>query len=118
MLDYSHFISLPLALHSDLVQKLVKFQSTILGEIAESDSGETDDSGDKSESQSVYVQLEVEEKKDQVRVGIAKRVVGSGSKSRILSGKGSLILAILQYFMFDINWYKFCPAGTFLLVGT
>lgn len=88
MLEYSHFISLPLALHSDLVQKLVKFQSTILGEIAEGDSGETDDSGDKSESQSISVQLEVEEKKDQVRVEIAERVVGSGSKSRILSGLG------------------------------
>ncbi|XP_078174632.1 uncharacterized protein LOC144568232 isoform X5 [Carex rostrata] len=88
MLDYSHFISLPLALHSDLVQKLVMFQSTILGEIAEGDSGETDDSGDKSESQSVSVQLEVEEKKDQVRVEIAERAVGSGSKSRILSGLG------------------------------
>ncbi|KAF3328747.1 activating signal cointegrator 1 complex subunit 1 isoform X2 [Carex littledalei] len=88
MLDYSHFISLPLAVHSDLVQKLVKFQSTILGEIAEGDSGETDDSGDELESQSISVQLEVEEKKDQVRVEIAERVVGSGSKSRILSDLG------------------------------
>ena len=43
MLDYSHFISLPLAENSDLTQKLLQFQSTILGEIAEGDSGETDD---------------------------------------------------------------------------
>lgn len=31
-LDYSHFISLPLALHPDLVNKLNYFQSSILGE--------------------------------------------------------------------------------------
>ncbi|KAJ1685071.1 hypothetical protein LUZ63_016461 [Rhynchospora breviuscula] len=87
MLDYSHFISLPLALHPDLLKKLIKFQSTILGEIAVDDSGGTDHSGDELESQSVS-QMEVEEEKDQVRVEIAERGATSGSKSRILSDLG------------------------------
>lgn len=30
-LDYSHFVSLPLAIHPELVDKLVNFQNTILG---------------------------------------------------------------------------------------
>ncbi|KAJ4831721.1 hypothetical protein Tsubulata_038270 [Turnera subulata] len=30
-LDYSHFVSLPLAIHPELVDKLVKFQNSILG---------------------------------------------------------------------------------------
>lgn len=30
-LDYSHFISLPLAIHPELVDKLVMFQNSILG---------------------------------------------------------------------------------------
>ncbi|KAJ3701004.1 hypothetical protein LUZ61_004709 [Rhynchospora tenuis] len=81
MLDYSHFISLPLALHPDLLKKLIKFQSTILGEIA------VDNSGDELESQSVS-QMEVEEEKDQVTGKIAERGAASGSKSRILSDLG------------------------------
>lgn len=88
MLDYSHFISLPLAVHSDLIQKLIKFQNTILGENEEGDSDATGHSGDGLEIPSVSAQLEVEKKKDQVRVEIAERVAGSGSKSRILSGTG------------------------------
>lgn len=31
-LEYSHFISLPLAIHPELVDKLTRFQSTILGD--------------------------------------------------------------------------------------
>ncbi|KAJ1281856.1 hypothetical protein BS78_03G005800 [Paspalum vaginatum] len=42
MLDYSHFISLPLAIHPDLVNKLNYFQSSILG----------DEDTDKDESRS------------------------------------------------------------------
>ncbi|KAJ4794483.1 Activating signal cointegrator 1 complex subunit 1 [Rhynchospora pubera] len=87
MLDYSHFISLPLALHPDLLKKLIKFQSTILGEIAVDDSGGTDHSGDELKRQSVS-QMEVVEEKDQVRVKIAERGAASGSKSRILSDLG------------------------------
>ena len=32
-LDYSHFISLPLAMHPELVDKLIKFQNSILGDV-------------------------------------------------------------------------------------
>lgn len=54
-LDYSHFISLPLAIHPELVDKLVNFQKSVLGigdahldENADSDSSEdTSDNGDK-----------------------------------------------------------------------
>ncbi|KAM5579113.1 hypothetical protein ABKV19_009075 [Rosa sericea] len=43
-LDYSHFISLPLAIHPELVDKLVNFQNSILG-ITDSSQGENLDSG-------------------------------------------------------------------------
>ncbi|XP_073310067.1 uncharacterized protein [Primulina huaijiensis] len=47
-LDYSHFVSLPLAIHPGLVDKLIKFQKTIL-QIVACDNGENLDStsGDK-----------------------------------------------------------------------
>ncbi|KAK2382597.1 putative eukaryotic LigT [Trifolium repens] len=48
-LDYSHFISLPLAIHPELVSKLINFQHTILGngdscigENLDTDSNETE----------------------------------------------------------------------------
>ncbi|XP_004302882.1 PREDICTED: uncharacterized protein LOC101311685 [Fragaria vesca subsp. vesca] len=43
-LDYSHFISLPLAIHPELVDKLVNFQNSILG-IIDSSQGENLESG-------------------------------------------------------------------------
>ncbi|XP_075492316.1 uncharacterized protein LOC142530382 isoform X5 [Primulina tabacum] len=48
-LDYSHFVSLPLAIHPGLVDKLINFQKTIL-QIVACDNGEnldSDTSGDK-----------------------------------------------------------------------
>ncbi|XP_062188947.1 uncharacterized protein LOC133892269 isoform X2 [Phragmites australis] len=44
MLDYSHFISLPLAIHPDLVDKLNYFQSSILGLSASNEDSDKDES--------------------------------------------------------------------------
>ncbi|RLN24364.1 activating signal cointegrator 1 complex subunit 1 isoform X2 [Panicum miliaceum] len=44
MLDYSHFISLPLAIHPDLVDKLNYFQSSILGASASNEESDKDES--------------------------------------------------------------------------
>ena len=44
MLDYSHFISLPLAIHPDLVDKLNYFQSSILGSSASNEESDKDES--------------------------------------------------------------------------
>ncbi|CAM0880543.1 unnamed protein product [Alopecurus aequalis] len=71
MLDYSHFISLPLAIHPDLVEKLNNFQSSILGASAfnvdsdkdESLSGDSADENDEAESPSVLTKRRVEEEK-------------------------------------------------------
>ncbi|KAG8643408.1 hypothetical protein MANES_11G036600v8 [Manihot esculenta] len=72
-LNYSHFISLPLAIHPELVDKLVKFQNSILGtsdsfqdETVESDSNEdTSDNEDKDKDlrkgSDVAVALKVED---------------------------------------------------------
>lgn len=71
MLDYSHFISLPLGIHPDLVNKLNNFQSSILGVSAsnvdsdkdESLSEDSADENDEAESPSVLTKRRVEEEK-------------------------------------------------------
>ena len=65
-LDYSHFISLPLAIHPDLVEKLNNFQSSILGVSAsdvDSDESLSEDSADENgqaESPGVWTKSQVE----------------------------------------------------------
>ncbi|XP_065866643.1 uncharacterized protein [Euphorbia lathyris] len=71
-LDYSHFISLPLAVYPELVDKLINFQNSILGnsnssldENPETDSTEDTDNEDKGQEMSkgcnVAVKLNVED---------------------------------------------------------
>ncbi|KAM0913640.1 hypothetical protein ACQ4PT_012059 [Festuca glaucescens] len=71
MLDYSHFISLPLAIHPDLVDKLNNFQRSILGVSAfnvdsdqdESLSEDSADENDRAGSPGVWTKRRVEEEK-------------------------------------------------------
>ncbi|XP_034209996.1 uncharacterized protein LOC117623210 isoform X1 [Prunus dulcis] len=79
-LDYSHFISLPLAIHPELVDKLVNFQTSILGisdscvdEKMNSDSNEdTSENGGEDQKlekgTDVPVELNVEGDSEQVKV--------------------------------------------------
>lgn len=81
-LDYSHFVSLPLAIHPELVDKLVKFQKSILGlcdmdqnEILKSGSNpvslnEEHGVGDLGSSAEVNVELKVEDGGKHVNVDI------------------------------------------------
>ncbi|ONK67190.1 uncharacterized protein A4U43_C06F17230 [Asparagus officinalis] len=76
-LDYSHFISLPLAIHTELVGKLQDFQNAILGcsdsgqeGNLESNSNEDTSEDSNDEGKSISVKLEVENKKEHVRVKI------------------------------------------------
>ena len=73
-LQYSHFISLPLAIHPELVDKLMSFQNSILGnsdelpeENLESDPDEGDSDGDEdkqlNEGRDFAVKLKVEDEK-------------------------------------------------------
>jgi activating signal cointegrator complex subunit 1 len=80
MLDYSHFVSLPLAIHPDLVDKLNYFQSSILGDSAsneESDQDERRSEGSTDEmdhdhkqadGSSVSIKLQVQEESVQVKM--------------------------------------------------
>ncbi|XP_072150218.1 uncharacterized protein [Setaria viridis] len=80
MLDYSHFISLPLAIHPDLVDKLNYFQSSILGASAsneESDQDERRSEGSidemdhdhkQADGSSVSINLQVQEESVQVKM--------------------------------------------------
>ncbi|KAL0354652.1 UNVERIFIED_CONTAM: hypothetical protein Sradi_3912100 [Sesamum radiatum] len=80
--DYSHFVSLPLAIHPGLVDKLVNFQNTILG-MATSDKdknldsdtrGDTSDDGEDDqhsiEAPKVSIELKAEEADAHVKVNI------------------------------------------------
>ncbi|PIN13697.1 Transcription coactivator complex, P50 component (LigT RNA ligase/phosphodiesterase family) [Handroanthus impetiginosus] len=81
-LDYSHFVSLPLAIHPGLVDKLVNFQNTILGIVAsdEDKNLESDTDGDSSdekeedqhsnETSKVSVELKAEDADAHVKVNI------------------------------------------------
>lgn len=80
-LDYSHFVSLPLAIHPELVDKLVNFQNTILG-ITASDKDknlDSDTSGDTSDEEvvdqhstasKVFVELKVEKTDADVKINV------------------------------------------------
>ncbi|KAL0319276.1 UNVERIFIED_CONTAM: hypothetical protein Sangu_2083800 [Sesamum angustifolium] len=80
--DYSHFVSLPLAIHPGLVDKLVNFQNTILGMAAsgkdknlDSDTGgdtsdEAEDDQHSIEAPKVSIELKAEEAGAHVKVNI------------------------------------------------
>ncbi|KAG1335057.1 hypothetical protein COCNU_03G011760 [Cocos nucifera] len=93
-LDYSHFISLPLAIHPELVEKLNHFQNSILGDAPssqddnlESASVENEDE-EQSESPSVAVNLEVQDEKEHIRVKIDTVDSKSNVQTSILSDLG------------------------------
>ncbi|GJN06540.1 hypothetical protein PR202_ga24276 [Eleusine coracana subsp. coracana] len=90
MLDYSHFISLPLAIHSDLVDKLNHFQRSILGasasyedsdnaSLSEGSADEMDHDQKHADKSSVSIKLQVQEE-EAVRVKINTK----GSVSEII----------------------------------
>ncbi|XP_010254030.1 PREDICTED: uncharacterized protein LOC104595133 isoform X1 [Nelumbo nucifera] len=101
-LDYSHFVSLPLAIHPGLVDKLINFQNSILGntdsslENLDSDSSGNTDGEDKDqlkdEENNVAVTLKVEDDNEHVKVEINKIAFKSyppkASKSSNLSDLG------------------------------
>ncbi|KAI6690064.1 hypothetical protein NL676_026892 [Syzygium grande] len=67
-LDYSHFVSLPLAIHPGLVDKLFNFQNCILG-IGNSSADEIGEESEQ-ESRNVAVKLDGADGKEQVKVDI------------------------------------------------
>ncbi|RWW16600.1 hypothetical protein GW17_00019508 [Ensete ventricosum] len=97
-LDYSHFISLPLALHPELVEKLNRFQNSIFGDATfsddddlekESNDGTTDDEDNQSERQKVAVKLEVQDEKECVKVKINAMDYKSTTRPSSLTGRSS-----------------------------
>ncbi|KAG9449193.1 hypothetical protein H6P81_009158 [Aristolochia fimbriata] len=101
-LDYSHFISLPLAIHPELVGKLVNFQNSILGipdsclegDLDSNSSGDVSDDAEDSatllERQvNVAVKLNVQNDTEQVKVKLdIRKDDASKSVGSVLSGKG------------------------------
>ncbi|CAL9122429.1 unnamed protein product [Musa acuminata var. zebrina] len=96
-LDYSHFISLPLALHPELVEKLNCFQNSIIGDSTfsddddlekESNDGTTDDEDNQSERQKVAVRLEVQNEKECVKVKINAMDYKSTTRASSLTDMG------------------------------
>ncbi|KAG4182998.1 hypothetical protein ERO13_A09G081400v2 [Gossypium hirsutum] len=89
--DYSHFVSLPLAIHPELVSKLVGFQNSILGSsdacIDENPDGNLD--GDNSEDSAqeqqlgkesdISVELEVVDDEGSVKVDVSVRPLDSNA---------------------------------------
>ncbi|KAI3455458.1 hypothetical protein Pfo_012121 [Paulownia fortunei] len=83
-LDYSHFVSLPLAIHPGLVDKLVNFQNTILGIGAsdkdknlDSDTGGDTSDEEEEDQQSIkaskgFVELKAEKADSHVKVNIMR----------------------------------------------
>ncbi|KAJ0989417.1 hypothetical protein J5N97_007773 [Dioscorea zingiberensis] len=93
-LDYSHFISLPLAIHPDLVDKLHSFQNTILGYSGSTVHGNSDNDSDENspdakddvnkqlENPNVAVKLDVQDNREHVRVLIGTRSSNFDSTER------------------------------------
>lgn len=108
-LEYSHFVSLPLAIHPGLVDKLFNFQNCILGtsnssadEIIDKNSSEDNSEGEDSEQESrdVAVKLEVPDGKERVKVDITSIPIVSyppkATSSSSLSGKKKPATLILK----------------------
>ncbi|XP_019448167.1 PREDICTED: uncharacterized protein LOC109351224 isoform X3 [Lupinus angustifolius] len=105
-LDYSHFISLPLAIHPELVNKLINFQNSILGignscmdENHDTDSIEDEDTTDSKEvdqlskeNADVAVELKVDGHSESVKVNFTNiplvSYVPKASKSSASSDLG------------------------------
>ncbi|KAA3455568.1 Ascc1 [Gossypium australe] len=99
--DYSHFVSLPLAIHPELVSKLVGFQNSILGSsdacIDENPDGNSD--GDNSEDSAqeqqlgkesdISVELEVAEDEESVKVDVSVRPLDSNAPKETEEPKSS-----------------------------
>ncbi|KAL4308204.1 hypothetical protein GQ457_01G039460 [Hibiscus cannabinus] len=100
-LDYSHFVSLPLAIHPELVDKLVNFQNSVLG-INDTCVGENlegnsdgDDSGSDAQDQqfgegsAVAVELKVADDKESVKVDISGIPIDSSAPKEVTKSKSS-----------------------------
>ncbi|EOY26860.1 Eukaryotic LigT isoform 4 [Theobroma cacao] len=104
ILDYSHFVSLPLAIHPELVDKLVDFQNSILGisDACVDDNQEDNSDGDTSEDEAqeqqsgkgpaMAVEVKVSDDKKSVKVDVSSipfvSYVPKESKSSNLSDLG------------------------------
>ncbi|XP_027926021.1 uncharacterized protein LOC114183272 isoform X2 [Vigna unguiculata] len=84
-LDYSHFISLPLAIHPELVNKLINFQHSILGNVSDKDESTDTDSNEEEgttetkgvdqlpkENAGVGVELKVDDNSESVKVNLTE----------------------------------------------
>ncbi|KAL9323115.1 hypothetical protein ACSQ67_011168 [Phaseolus vulgaris] len=82
-LDYSHFISFPLAIHPELVDKLINFQHSILGNVSYKDESTDTDSNEEEgtadtkgvdqlskENAGVAVELKVDDNSESVKVNL------------------------------------------------
>lgn len=104
-LDYSHFVSLPLAIHPDLIEKLNRFQNSILGDAAgrseddlenESSEDNTEEEDNQPENQNVAVKLEVEGENEHVRVKMDATQSKASSRTSTLSGRINSLVCIRQ----------------------
>lgn len=129
-LEYSHFVSLPLAIHPELVDKLLNFQKSILGSSnayqnenldsdANGDTSEEEDKGQESDRGSdVAVKLKVEDDNDHVKMDITniRRVSNptraskpSGMKEAVYHSSDVLSLITCSshifFYSFDDSYY-------------
>ncbi|KAK8479443.1 hypothetical protein V6N11_057167 [Hibiscus sabdariffa] len=100
-LDYSHFVSLPLAIHPELVDKLVNFQNSVLGindtcvgENLEGNSDEDDSESDAQDQQlgegsAVAVELKVTDDRESVKVDISSIPLVSSAPKEVKKSKSS-----------------------------
>ena len=113
-LDYSHFISLPLAVHPELVDKLINFQNSILGnddscmnEDLDTDSNEDEDTTENKEvdhlskeNADVVVELKVEDDSESAKVNLTNIPLVSyapkSSKSSTSSGMKTICFAMFN----------------------
>ncbi|KAJ4959602.1 hypothetical protein NE237_026713 [Protea cynaroides] len=104
-IDYSHFVSLPLAIHPALVDKLINFQNSVLGNcsmkqdenLKRDSNGDTSEDGDDKDDRldagcDVAVNLKVQDVSEHVKVEINKIPLVSyppkASKSSTLTDSG------------------------------
>ncbi|CAN1286102.1 hypothetical protein LINPERPRIM_LOCUS19203 [Linum perenne] len=116
-LDYSHFVSLPLAIHPELVDKLVSFQNSVLGnddrflnENSENGSGE-DSSDDGVKDREIGLKIE---EGNHVRVDLTNIPLVSYGPKASTSGSSSAYVMSCSLAVLEVIRDGFTEAGLVL----
>ncbi|PKA54435.1 hypothetical protein AXF42_Ash000268 [Apostasia shenzhenica] len=100
-LDYSHFVSLPLAIHPELLEKLQKFQNSVLGEVdnvsdTDQDCETSDRDNDTKQIEGSHTADNIEARNSNEHARVCIDATGLGIDKSIFIKPGTFHLTVLM----------------------